>query len=432
MLRPSRATAEKDLEESRMGTTNSQDLQESLDQAFDLVGDDSVQEIPEAPEVAPVSRVRRSTRSTARRDVRISTFPQWIGVLLILAAFGLAVAPQLGLDEAALTKITLLGVTPGLLFVTGVLLAGLAWLQSTGLRSSARALSNHIGTELATIGDEVAAMAEDAKNANPNAMLENEFDGHRQILAKIETMVANLTKAVRMHNKPLVDIVGLATDLNKQATETQQQIAATKIDLEALERGLGKSTAANEKHWEGLVQRLHGSENEIEGQLEKSRDVIFERLERYIVTENERLTSEFETHCELLREQLESILHSIETNTTGEIRGVASRVDELAKNGAGATASIDPSIFAGLERNIAQVRDTVELLASRPSVAATTQTTTAPTLGSPKADPPRTAPAPQPAPTASTPSSIADGETEGPGGKRVMSAIERLKKMRGN
>lgn len=411
--------------------TNSQELQESLDQAFDMVGDESVADAPEQQQV--VRRKSRTVRAQSRRtrvDVKLSGIPQYLGVLLILAAFFIAAAPQLGVPENYLTTISQIGITPGLLLVSGILLAGLAWLQSTGLRSTARVLSQQIGSELNVIGDEVHAMAEDARNANPNAAIEDQIHEQFQVLAKVETMIANLTKAVRMHNKPLVDIVGLVTDVDKRCSDTQQQLGAVQHDLEAIERGLGESTAANEKHWEGMFQRLHGSETEIEDHLEKSRQVTFERLESHIVTENKRLAGEVETHCDMLREQLEKAISGIENATTTALGQVQNKVDEIASTPS--KGAIDPEIFTTLERNLERVRDTVELLASRPAAAPVAASASpsanapAPTLGS---EQPRRRSSAKPSPA---PAATSAGGEDGEGGKNVMSAIERLKKMRGN
>lgn len=411
--------------------TSSQDLQDSLDQAFDMVGDESV---AEATTVTPPARRKsRTTRARSRNvkvDVKLSSVPQYLGILLILAAFGVAAAKELGVDENALTIISRIGITPGLLLVAGILLAGLAWLQSTGLRSTARVLSQQMGSELTQIGDEVQAMAEEARNANPNAVIEDQLGEQVQILAKVETMIANLTKAVRMHNKPLVDIVGMVTDLDKQGTQTQQQLSAVQHDLEAIERGLGESTASNEKHWEGMYQRLHGSENEIESCLEKSREVTFERLESHIERENKRLASEVETYCDMLREQLEQAIRNIESTTNGAIESVSSRVEKLAN--APSKAALDPQVFSGLERNLERVRDTVELLASRPAAApaaasASTSASTAPTLGTER---PTRSQASAPSSSSSATAAPTSEDAEGVG-KNVMSAIERLKKMRG-
>ncbi len=420
-----------------MVTPNSQELQDSLDQAFDLVEDGTPNTTP-MPLASRRERPRRSNRTNAA-DIKLSSIPQYLGLLLILTAFGLAAAPELGVPEVALTTISMLGITPGLLLVSGILLAGLAWLQATGLRSTSRVLSQHIDQELSGIASDVAAMTEEARNANPQAATELALEGQAQVLVKMETMIANLTKAVRMHNKPLVDIVGLATDLSKQSTETQNRVESVKHDLEAIERGMTEVKTANEKHWEGLFQRINGSEQELETRIAENHNAIFERLEQYIVRENGRLTSDVETHVDMLREQIEKTVRAIETSTQGELRAVASRVDELAKRPSGGS-SLDPKLLQGLEQNLAQVRRVVEEIAMRPqahsgSVAAPTKTATATTSA------PRNYDSTGAQGSGISASDVDDSPSlgssqgvanEGPGGKKVLSAIERLKKLRGN
>ncbi|MCA8972664.1 MAG: hypothetical protein KDC95_22950 [Planctomycetes bacterium] len=412
---------------------NSQDLQDSLDQAFDLVENEPTNITPTTP-VARRAGSRRTARAPQVEDIKLSGIPQYLGLLLILSAFGIAAAPQLGVPENALTTISMLGITPGLLLVSGILLAGLAWLQATGLRNSSRVLSEHIDHELSSIANEVSAMAEEARNANPQAAVEQGLETQAQVLVKIETMIANLTKAVRMHNKPLVDIVGMATDLAKQGSETQTKVDSVKHDLEAIERGMTEVRTADEKHWEGLFQRINTSDEQLDDRFDRNRDALFERLEQYIVRENGRLTSDVETHVDLLREQLEKAVKEMETSTQGELRAVASRVDELAKQGGGGKgSSLDPKWMQGLEQNLAQVRRVVEEIAMRPASAGSTTSSSGSASSSYESQSGSTSNATSASTSTSTPEpAAAAGDGEGPGGKKVMSAIERLKKLRGN
>ena len=117
----------------------------------------------------------------------------------------------------------------------------------------------------------------------------------------------------------------------------------------------------------------------------------------------------------------------------GEI-SVASRVDELAKQGGGGKgSSLDPKWMQGLEQNLAQVRRVVEEIAMRPASAGSTTSSSGSASSSYESQSGSTSNATSASTSTSTPEpAAAAGDGEGPGGKKVMSAIERLKKLRGN
>ena len=406
-----------------MGRMSSEELQESLDEAFDLVEHHEDDEaIAADPEPMPAPRVA----TTDVAPVKISAIPQYIGLLLIVAAFGLAALPFVpGIKESMLTRFADIGLTPGLMFLAGVLLSGLAWLQSTGLRNSMHALQAHVRDDLSEIRHEVESIAEEARRTDQAQVIGDSLGELERGLTKQDGMISNLTKAVRMHNKPLVDIVGMATEMQQSIKGHEEKLLSVKLDLEAIEKAVCESLSSAEKRWEGMFERLHSSESSIEDRLLATREALASRLEPFIEKNNKQLAEELETQWDLLREAIEKSLDQLESQTRDEIRGVAEKISSGGES---------PS-FGKLEQNLAALQRSVEQFGRQAvASAAAPSAASAPAAASSEAKTAATTAAPSSAASAapSAPAPSAGDAAEGGGGKNVMSAIERLKKMRGN
>jgi hypothetical protein len=438
-----------------MGTPSSRELQESLDKAFDLVE----QEV-EAPEPYSTSEDDAAAQQQAEQDAADAEsdrsdepggvgLPTMLGFGLMVAGLLLAISPLIGLPRWMSDQFLAMGLSPALLFLAGALMAVLCWSQALSRRASKATLLARLENGLQALEAQVEAIGAEARAARASGTEEERLFEVQRLLGKQDGVIANLTKAVRMHNKPLVDLVGTATDLGKKVEENEKHTLAIKLDLEAIEKALTESIASSEKRWEGMFERLRGSENELDARQAKSRELLLERLEPHVTNACKRLSGDMESSWTQVRETLERAIKQVETNTRDEVQAVgrrfdeitrlANKLDELAKKleaqqsspAAGLSAE-DQRQIAGMQRTAQQILSAVERLESRPAVAAMPASMSGSmqsTMGSSM----QAATAARPVPAApATPAPAADepGSSERTG--RVLSASERLKQMRGS
>ncbi len=423
-----------------MVRASTQELQESLDQAFDLVEqqtfqasvavDDEFVDEESFAEVAPPPTPKSSSLAT------------YLGMTLLLASFALAVAPLFA-PEAMLVKINALGLTPALLFLTGVMVTGLSLAQSANHQRAQAHLSGIVCSELCQVRQDVTTMIAEARSSTPgeqaNAARYDEIVANYQ---KQDAMLGSLTKAVRMHNKPLVDLLGLANDILKKHEDAEKHLLGIKFDVEAIERTGRDAGTLAERRWEGLAQRMTTGDTEVEARLSALGKTIIEHLEPHILGESKRLNGELETQWELMREELEHGLRRLGKETREEVQTVARQIERIEAGGGSAeigrlksvierlasgiedgshSAGSDPLALAQIQQGVGKLVRMVESMehAPRPpQSAAESQPTSAPAA-------PKKTQAARAAPD--KPSTSSTGKK----GKHVLSAIERLKQMRG-
>ncbi|MAE76757.1 MAG: hypothetical protein CMJ85_07820 [Planctomycetes bacterium] len=404
-----------------MGMPTTSELQQSLDLAFDIDESETT-----AGGAEPFEPAVDATCEVAMSSYEAPTASQqlpWYAMALVFIVGGLGIGTldaTSSISPTALTSLGKYGASPMLLVVCGLIVLLLARAQA---RSTTR---NDSGTtvlleELATIRSEVAQVVTVSQHAGNG----DEAGTGIALLAKLEAMISNLTKAVRMHTKPLGDLVGMLTDHRRSLQETDKALLAVKLDLEAIEKAVGEVVTSGEKRWEGMFERLHGSENELEASLAKSRELIIDQLEPQILDESTKLTKEIEAGFAMLHKEIETKNGVVDAATINQI---AERFVEQMPTTAPTAGATDAEreatqrALAATEQKLTELIDAVTRLEHRP--VATPTVTTEPTLAE---APARTMPEPEPEPAA-TQSSSASADPE-EGGK-FMNAIERLKQLR--
>jgi hypothetical protein len=417
-----------------MGMPSSRELAESLDQAFDLVETETstpdpalLEEVEAEGYDDPLADARKHDEATNPTPASGPPWALWFGLALMIAGLGLAVVDLGGLlPEKYLQQMHAIGLAGGPVFLFGVLLAILAMSQSTAARRAETQLTATLESAdealHATLRQELGDLRQETAQGATN-----DADRHEvtKLLNKLESMLANLSKAVRLHNKPLVDLVGMAAEHSKSLDESKQALLAIRLDQEAIEKAMTESVTSGEKRFEGLFERLRGSETELSTSLAATRDAMLGRLEPALAELSNRLVSEVATRWEAMQGQLEQLVKDLETRTRDELQGLTEKLDHLdstARSSTGKAPSSDAIAKAAekaLHKAVQPLLDAVEKLQVKaaagpaqlsPQEAARTQ----PAVRAPVPDPER-----RPLP--------ADPERTG----NVFSAIERLKQLRG-
>lgn len=348
----------------------------------------------------------------------VSALPNLLGLILVIIALVLAAAPAAHLlAPATIDRLARLGITPAVLFFSGILLAVLSLAQAANIRRSSRVLLDVLDENTGELQDAVQRIRAvlPSEGWPPHAEPGNFGETHRA-LSRMEGMLASLTKAVRMHNRPLGNLVEMVKDQGKRLDDQHQSTPALKLDLEAIKKAVGELLTSGEKKWEGMFRRLHQSESELENNMARTGEMLFERLQPQIAEEMRRLGGQLENQWDTLREQVEKGLKELEAQTRDEIQAIGRRMDDLQPpHGGGGTGQ-------GLEQALADIRQALAGLQDRQTAAAA------------PAPPPR---ATEPAAarsrsrTSTANKKTATDEAGAAGQTKVLSAIERLKQLRG-
>ncbi|MBL9077697.1 MAG: hypothetical protein JNL08_09345 [Planctomycetes bacterium] len=165
--------------------------------------------------------------------------------LLVLGLLVVATATALGtmLSESnAVTALARLGLSSGTLFVLGTVLVTGALLQRHLTRLQAPRQGADQGGEWARSAQEsleFLVAAQQASNERPPAAGE-ELQHVLMAMQRQEEKINNLTKAIKMYGKPLMEISGQTTDLAAAITQTR---TAVETAAEAARGGLAKLEA---------------------------------------------------------------------------------------------------------------------------------------------------------------------------------------------
>jgi len=359
--------------------TPQDELEEREDSEFD--DDDYSDDVPERFEVSRAP----STYRAGTLLIGVGTFLLVVGI--VMGAF-MAKKPEL-LEGQWATY----GISPGALLLGGVLLLTLGFTHRKNHRFSTESILVKIEDELDTLHQQFDELLVERLPVN-DAPAGSALQQIQMAMQKSEGMLSNLNKATRMFNKPLLDLVGKVTDLEKaqhDAEEIRTKVLDVqadvmkaqkeiKTDLLAIERAMQEAHVTNEKKWEGLVSRFHTDTDGLAETVKKA-------LQELEVDEQ---------GLDKVLDKLEAIMAQLES--------------------AGDTA---PSASGPLDSHrLTRIETAVNQLLERGGTAAVNTT----------AAPPPSAPEPAVA-TASAPAESSGKASGKP--KQVMSAIERLKQLRG-
>ena len=477
--------AETPLEEP--GYPDSEDDDYSEDESYDEFEEEEEEANAEpdpavetAPESAPQS-LSDAVGAPPRTGFG-SNLPLLLGLCLTLAGIGLGAAGTLNmLPKEILAQLANLGLQPGLMFMTGVILSGIGLGLRRSAQNSIQQFASKLSEEIDYLRSEVQAVTEQS-NAARAAALAQSVEGMQGMMSKQESMLGNLTKATRMFNKPLMDLASNVHDLDRKQEEVRRNVLA-------IEKAQSEDIASSERKFEGLVEQLHKHTVNVqhtvtealrdEGKrilscvekvLETNKlfaeestkrfqsleDGMLDVLSEHSNTTTERFT-EFSSHVEHIEKQTKELLErgapELDLSELGAISGkllelqatlqnfaalekqlttVQQSIQELAAKPAPEPVKLDG--LAQIDRNIAQVQRAVQELAQRPVPQAVA-------TAAPAASRAASTPAPAAAPAAARPSAGGgadplpapiSGTSESQTGGKVLSAIEKLKQLRGS
>jgi hypothetical protein len=406
----------------------------------------------------------RSRRSAATAPA--ATAHPGGGVLWITAgALAIAAAILLGVLQPALPLLDRLrlGPTPLLLVGTTVLAFGLTRRHLRSLQAQL-AEGRAATQDLASLQEGLQFLIEaQQQHANQPAAAGDEL--HHLLLAsqRQDEKLNNLTKAIKMYGKPLMEIAGHSTELvgglgqlrtsvdtaaesNRQAwtrMETQLQKAGQwKAELGALQTAIDAVAKARPGDDKALVATLQP----LLSRLEVSVQAIAQRLEnpelqKSLLRLEDQTRNTTEQLARLLAgEALQQAIGRLETHVDRVVGKVGQGLEQLR---AGNLQAVEGGVreiqreVSGVATAIAQIQVAVKANTSRPTATATpaepapaapsTATPTAPTTATP------------PTPSASAASTAAASTDAGAayqtgtrtsGSKNVLGAIAKLKQMK--
>lgn len=199
--------------------------------------DDFVDVVPEPEAAAAVEDAPELAAEELPGDAPAAAPRASMLVPLLLGGSLLAAGPLLGtlLTAERLATLAAYGITP-----TTCLLAGVAWWAAAWVQ---RALSNQIDNQLA----QTNASLRDAMDATmvPEADTTRE-DLHAVLLAlhRQDDKLAQLTKAVRLYGKPLMEIATAAASTTNSVQQTQAGVQELESTANQLRREVAHCAAA--------------------------------------------------------------------------------------------------------------------------------------------------------------------------------------------
>lgn len=409
---------------------------------------------------SPAARERVDSKARERQAARArhggGKLAMIVGGAVLLAGLALSVLPDLAQKAANY------GVQPNLPFVLGTLLF------------AAGATQRHIGRMQQRLDE-----AESRRQFDTNAMQQNlqqlvadsgnkapaqgeEMQHLMMSLQRQDEKINNLTKAIKMYGKPLMEITGQSTDLAGGMANIK---ALVEGGIEANRQGLGRLEAQlrapqNQKEFSELngslqklmarIESLAGQKTTVDmtplqqqvGRLEVTVAAIAQRLEdnevrKSLLRLEEQGQKDRDTLQELLRgETVQKATASLQSRVETATKGLADGLTQLRDGNLGGLENAVREIqreVSGVATTVAQINAAVKggVRVATAAVAAPATPTPATSDSTPTATP---APAPAPAAAATGTGEGGGGYSTGArstGSKNVLGAIAKLKQMKG-
>ncbi|MCR9245353.1 MAG: hypothetical protein NXI31_09995 [bacterium] len=342
-----------------------------------------------------------------------------VGIVLLGAGVVLGLLPDVAAQAAPY------GLTPATLAVLG----GIA-LAVGCLRRSVRTMQTNLAGEHQRELDDLHARIEGLAVQQPTGSPEN-TDNSEQILfalQKQDEKTNNLTKAIKMYGKPLVDIANHGTEL-----------AATLAQVKTSVEAGGDSARAAWSRLETQIKKSGGEAlQEQIGRFEVAIQAMSQRLE-----DSAKSLIRLEDHATGANDHLEVLSRgeSVEVAT----KALGARLDEATSNLQGCVTELRDGHLGELENTVRDIQREVATVAT--SVSQIQATLKSGAVARPAPAPTQAAPAPSPAavgaggaPAPATPAPATGDDDDAAGyatgarrskGKNVLGAIAKLKQMKG-
>jgi hypothetical protein len=424
-----------------------------------------VAEVPAAPPLAP--RRTSAGRRTAPPATRVGMLTTAAGIILALVAVALAVPAA----EAFTAPLLRLGLQPATALLLGAVLMGTGAVRRHlhALHASLHDVhgQNSSGTDALQEGIQFLVAAQEAHRDRPSAAGED-LDQVFLTLQRQDEKINNLTKAIKMYGKPLMEISGQSAELAAAITQVRTSVdtanetarqatarletqlrsgAASKQDIAEVQESVFSLAAAVEAASrkpgeamsleplqqqlvridvavQALAQRLEDNEVRrsllrLEDTAQKSRDEMQQLLRGESV---ERATAQLQRQLDTATAKLTDGLGQLRD---GNLTGIESAVRDIQRE------------VAGVATAVAQIQVSVKASAARPAAAVQASPTAPVAAATPAPAAAQAAPAPAPAAPQSTPATEAatgaaayQTGTRSTNGKNVLGAIAKLKQMK--
>ena len=408
---------------------------------------------------APTAPRRRNTRP-APTPVAVSAggaLGLFGGVLIATAGLLAPKVPAIG------TALQNFGLDGGTLVLLGAVTAAAGFVRrQVGVvqQRQAEADAQRLA-EVESLQQSVQELAASHHAAGDKPPAGEELQHLMMAMQRQDEKVNNLTKAIKMYGKPLMEIAaqgteiaggiaGVRTVVDGGTESTRQAIARLegqlrslggKQDLAELQAGLGKLAArleavANNK---GQGTDLAPLQQQL-GRLEVTVAAVAQRLEdsevrKSLLRLEEAAQKERDTMQELLRgDQLQKVAGELQTRLDRSTKNLADGLSQLRDGNLGGLESAVRDIqreVTGVATTVAQINAAVKngaRVAAAPAPAPAPAA--APAAAAPAAAPAAAAPTPAAAPAAAESAGGYQTGTRSSGGKNVLGAIAKLKQMK--
>lgn len=412
------------------------------------------------------SRRANSSRRAPPPGPRSGGFSIAAGITVMLAAAALAAVPG---TEAFAETMARFGLQPATVLLLGAVLTGIGVVRRHLSTLQASLLDTHgqrsAGTDALQEGIQFLVAAQQASGERPSVAGEG-LDQVFLTLQRQDEKINNLTKAIKMYGKPLMEISGQSAELGAAITQVRTSVdtanesmrqaaarlegqlrsgAASKQDIAEVQESLFSLAAAVEAAGrkpsealsleplqqqlvridvgvQALAQRLEDNEvrrslMRLEDTAQKSRDEMQQLLRGETV---ERAAAQLQKQFDAATTKLTESLGQLRD---GNLGGIETAVRDIQRE------------VAGVATAIAHIQASVKASAARAAApTAAPAPTTAPASPAPAA--PAAAPPPPPAPPAAAAAEPATGAaayqtgTRSTNGKNVLGAIAKLKQMK--
>ncbi len=407
------------LEDPDSGAADSAEGLDSYDENVDAdyEEDESYQTMADVP--------RHQRRMMA---VNPPKMPMVIGILLVVTGMALGAWEVTATSQTgALEILGKFGINPALLLVSGILLTTLALAQRGVMQSSTHKLLLAFEQEQTKVHNELQNLLEEKLTDQNSFSATNEAEAFAKLgmmFRKIESMLANLTKAMRLLNKPIVDLHSQVADITDPLQKLDTGINEIHEEFALLTKSQTEAAVNFEKKWESQMQR----------QLTETQELLdkYDQVKRELLSNLDHRLDDLDKHVEKLegssklQEELEEFSKKLESDLEQKLGKnldqLSAKLEELAQQG---SEDQSDKALSEIQDNMGRILSVVEDISARPvPVGAAAGGSTSKAVKATR--------------SSSKSSSKSKAETVGKsqggkqGGKKVLSAIEKLKQLRGN
>lgn len=360
--------------------------------------------------------------------------PLVIGMLLVSVAIALGAWEVMAKSQTgAMQLLAQFGINPAILLVSGILLTTLALAQRGVMQSSSHKLLLAFEKEQSKVHSELQAVLEEKLSSQQDFSATNEAEAFEKLgmmFRKIESMLANLTKAMRLLNKPIVDLHSHVADLHDPLKQMDTKIAGIHEAFELLTKSQTEAAVNFEKKWESQMQRQLMETQELLDKYEQVKRELLSNLDQRLDDLDQHVqglegNSGFQDGLDEFGKKLES---DLEQKIVKNLDQVTEKLQELTQQAGDDQNDKVFSEISEIQESMGRILSVVEEISERPVAVAATADSGSKSKGSSNSS----GSSSSKSSSKTKKSSATKSEGGQQGGTKVMSAIEKLKQLRGS